>query len=231
MRQIQEQIARASAVGFISQHARNLAGEHLDFAGKIQRVIHNGVEKPQAGNKPAWFNFTRPFLLSVATVEPHKNHIVLPDMMRRLPELALVVAGNRKRGCAEKIEKKIQRGGLSDRIILPGIVSDSEKAWLLEHCAGFVFPSLREGFGMPIVEALHFGKPTFCLQNSALPEVGGPAAYYWEHCEPEHMADVVRENLDANPDAEQKRREWAAQFSWKRNADEHIKLYREVLAQ
>ena len=229
LRQLQENIAAARAVGFISRCARDLAEQHLDFSGKITRVIHNGVEKPPVGNKPAWFNFNRPFLLSVATVAPHKNHIVLPEMMRRLPGLALVVAGNRKRGCAELVEDKIRAAGVSDRVVLPGAVSDGEKAWLLENCAGFVFPSLREGFGMPVVEALHFGKPTFCLKNSSLPEVGGEAARYWENCEPDHMAEVVGENLDANPDAERKRREWAAQFSWARNADEYVKLYREVL--
>ena len=231
MRQLQENINAARAVGFISQHAQNLAQQHLDFAGKIRRVIHNGVEKPQQQNKPAWFNLTRPFLLSVATVAPHKNHIVLPDMMRRLPEMALVIAGNHKRRCAEKVQNKIRQADLADRVVMPGPVSDGEKAWLLEHCAGFVFPSLREGFGMPVVEALHFGKPTFCLKNTSLPEVGGPAAHYWQHCEPEHMADVVREHLGENPEAEKKRREWAAQFSWKRNADEYVKLYREVMAE
>ena len=231
LRQLRQNAARARAVAFISQYAQNIAEQHLDFAGKTLRVIHNGVEKPVVGAKPEWFRLNRPFLLSIAALAPHKNHIVLPEMMRRLPDFALVVAGrkDRERQCVDNIEKQIRAAGVADRVILPGAVSDGEKAWLLSHCAGFVFPSLREGFGMPVIESLHFGKPTFCLKNTALPEVGGDAAYYWEHCEPEHMAQVVRDNIGENPEAEKQRREWAARFSWETNADEHVRLYRDII--
>ena len=230
LRQLRRDVARAAAVVFISRHARAAAAERMDFSGKIARVIHNGVEKPAVGRRPAWLDGSRPFLLSLSTVTRHKNQIVLPEMMRFLPDHVLVVAGGRKRPDAEALEQRIRAAGVAERAHVPGAVSEGEKGWLLRHCDGLVFPSLREGFGMPLAEAMHFGKPVFCLKNTALPEVGGDAAHYWQNCQPEHMARVVRENLTPNPRAEKKRREWAAQFSWKKNAEQHVRLYREILA-
>ena len=228
--QLQHSIRAARAVVFISKSAQSAAAEQLDFSGKTLRVIHNGVEKPAVGHRPAWFNGVRPFLLSVATVTQHKNHIVLPDMMHHLPEYDLVIAGKKKPGVSDAVQQKARDAGVAGRLMMPGVVSDAEKAWLLAHCAGFVFPSLREGFGMPVVEALHFGKPAFCFKNTSLPEVGGEVACYWAHSEPQHMAEAVCANLPPNPQACQQRRDWAAQFSWGRNAAAHLTLYREILS-
>ena len=229
LRRLQSAVSRAAAVGFISRHVQSAAAQHLDLSGKIQRVIYNGVEKPPNLGRPEWFNGGRPFLLSIGVVKATKNHQSLPEMMRRLPGMDLVIAGGRKREHLPVVEDAIRRAGVADRVRLCGEVS-AERGWLLQNCAGFVFPSVDEGFGMPVVEALHYGKPTFCLKETSLPEVGGDAAYYWDNCEPEHMAQVVRDNIGENPEAEQRRREWAARFSWETNADEYVKLYREVLA-
>ena len=77
--------------------------------------------------------------------------------------------------------------GLEERIILPGEISDMDKYWLYKNCEAFVFPSMYEGFGLPVIEAMNFGKPVFLSTFSSLPEVGGKYALYWENFDSQLM--------------------------------------------
>ena len=240
---LQASVRRAHSLVFISEYARTITAQHLDFGQAQQRVIYNGVEKPDGEKKPAWFNdellqgdgSARPFLLSISPTVPHKNCHILPPMLAKLAGMNLIIVGGRKKRHAPLLEGAVQRAGVHGRVRLPGAVDEGEKAWLLAHCAGFVFPSLREGFGMPVVEALHFGKPVFCFRNTALPEVGGDAVYYWRDESPESMADTVNEVLAQEQEAGEKkqaaRREWASQFSWSRNAASYLEIYRHLISQ
>ena len=234
---LQQLADRASAVGFISEFAKREASEHINFGGAQLQVIHNGVDKPASPQKPKWFahienNETRPFLLSVAQLVSHKNYHIMPAVMRRLPEFNFVIAGRKKKNYVPQIEEAARKEGVGARVVMPGRVSDGEKAWLLEHCAGFVFPSLREGFGMPVVEALHFGKPVFCFTNTALPEVGGEHAFYWRDDSPQTMAELIQTTLADEQHQSGKakaRMEWAARFSWRNNAAAYLDIYRQLV--
>ena len=241
LKRLQQSANRASVIGFISEYARAAAAAHLDFGDAEQVIIHNGVNKPANPQKPEWYSQlpssghsreggNRPFLLSVAQIVPHKNYITMPPIMRHLPQMDLILAGRKKKYHAPQIEQSARAEKVADRVILPGIISESEKAWLLQHCAGFVFPSMREGFGMPIIEAMHFGKPVFCFANTALPEIGGDAAYYWRDDSPKAMAELIQTTL-ANETENNKltRQQWAAKFNWQNNAKEYIKIYRKLL--
>ena len=128
------------------------------------------------------------------------------------------------------LEDAINREKMQERIFVSGKISDGEKAWLLQECKGFVFPSLKEGFGMPIIEALHFGKPVFCFDNTALPEVGGEVAFYWKNSEPKEMADLILANISetANSEIVNERQQWAAGFSWDKNAAAYMDIYRKL---
>ena len=64
-----------------------------------------------------------------------------------------------------------QKHNLQDRVICTGKISEFDKQYYLKHCTAFVFPSLREGFGIPPIEAMRFGKPVFISNNTSLPEV------------------------------------------------------------
>ena len=239
LKRLQQLANRASAVGFISEYAKRAACEHINFGGAEQRIIYNGVNKPANAQKPQWFSQmensdTRPFLFSVAQIAPSKNYHIMPAVMRRLPETNLIIAGNKKKYYAPQIEENARKEGVGARVVLPGKISEGEKAWLLEHCAGFVFPSLREGFGMPVVEALHFGKAVFCFRNTALPEVGGEHAFYWQDDSPQTMAELIQTTLAAEQktnDKAQARMSWAAKFSWQDNAAAYVDIYRRLTKQ
>ena len=153
-------------------------------------------------------------------------------MLRNLPDLALVVAGSTKDSYAEQIRRRAAELGLADRVCLPGRVTEGERVWLYRHCAALVFPSLAEGFGLPLIEAMSCGRPVFSSRCTSLPEVGGPLAFYWNSFEPTAMADVVRDGLQrfaADTTYAEQLRDWAATFSWPRAADQYFGLYREVL--
>ena len=226
---LQKSIQRAQAIGFISQYARRVASEHVDFGDVPQHIIYNGVNKPENPRRPPWFDDNmRPFLFSVAQIAPSKNYHILPAMLNHIPDIHLIVAGRKKKYYAPQIQEAARREKVADRLLMPGAVDEGEKAWLLEHCDGFVFPSLREGFGMPVVEALHFGKPVFCFANTALPEAGGECAFYWQNQEPKEMADLIRDNVSFNESASAARQQWAAQFSWDKNAEAYLDIYRQL---
>jgi glycosyltransferase involved in cell wall biosynthesis len=105
----------------------------------------------------------------------------------------------------------------------------AEKAWLYAHCEGFLFPSIAEGFGLPPIEAMHFGKPVFLSRLTSLPEVGGAAAHYFDSFDGAAMRAVVEAGLaDHHGNAAARAAtlvERARSFSWARCADAYAALY------
>ena len=108
-------------------------------------------------------------------------------------------------------------------------ISEAQKAWAYGHCVGFVFPSFTEGFGLPPIEAMYFGKPVFLSRLTSLPEVGGDAAFYFDSFEPQAMRRVVERGLQsaaAHAGAVQRH---ARQFNWDRAAQTYLKMYADTL--
>src|SRR5207344_2364333 len=93
-------------------------------------------------------------------------------------------------------------------------VSDARKSWLYAHCKAFLFPSLTEGFGLPPLEAMHFGKPVFLSKLTSLPEVGGDAAAYFDDFEPLSMRHGIESAMPALLARSEEIRRHAAGFNW-----------------
>src|SRR5690606_19790537 len=116
------------------------------------------------------------------------------------------------------------------RVKLLGAISEADKYWYLRHCRAFVFPSIAEGFGIPPIEAMHFGKPVFLSDKTSLPEVGGCLAYYFRHFEPAYMQQVFEEGM-AHYEQQQPAASiitHARQFSWERMAADYLEIYRSL---
>ena len=96
-----------------------------------------------------------------------------------------------------------------------------------------MFPSLCEGFGLPPIEAMKFGKPCFLSTCTSLPEIGGELAYYWPVLQPEEMATVVREQISSpdfeSPENGQRIRNYAQKFDWEKCAQGYIDYYLDIL--
>ena len=226
---VQRRIDRAAAVVTVSQFTADDVQSHLNLKGRPVHVVPNGMAPPPAASavRPAFLT-EGPFLLTVGNVLPHKNFHVLIGLMERLPGRRLVIAGKKATPYGAAIEREIARRGLGDRVIMPGEVSDGDRQWLYEHCEAFVFPSLAEGFGFPVLEAMQCGRPVFAARRTSLPEIGGDVACYFDSFEPEQMAAVVRAGLaraQSDPHAAARARERAASFSWRAAARRYAELY------
>jgi glycosyltransferase involved in cell wall biosynthesis len=110
-------------------------------------------------------------------------------------------------------------------------ITDAQKAWAFARCAGFLFPSLTEGFGLPPLEAMHFGKPVFLSRLTSLPEVGGDAAYYFDDWSPAAMRSVVEAGLRQGAEATRAAqvKQHAARFDWDSAAAAYLALYAKLL--
>ncbi|KHK04541.1 glycosyltransferase [Desulfovibrio sp. TomC] len=136
------------------------------------------------------------YLLFPANYWPHKNHRMLLTAFglfaasRPENDCKLVLTGS-DTGLRAELGQAAQRLGLADRVVFAGYVSDAELSALLTGARALLFPSLYEGFGMPLVEAMAVGTPILCSNVTSLPEVGGEAALYFDPRRPDDMAAAM----------------------------------------
>ena len=152
-------------------------GGRIDMGEKHIDVIYNGCnvyrgEIRQPDSLPA-----KDFIFSVATVLPKKNFHVLPCLLKGT-DLELVIAGN-KSDYVNVILEEARKYGVEERVKIVGPIEERVKHWYLKNCKAFVFPSIAEGFGLPVLEAMAYGKPVFLSRHTCLPEIGGDYAYYF----------------------------------------------------
>ncbi len=176
------------------------------------------------------------YVLSVGSLEPGKNRARLFRAMRRLRDsgvdVPLLVAGQR----AWKYEAElalVDQLGMTDRIIFPGYVADADLPALYSAATAFAFPSLYEGFGLPVLEAMACGTPVLTSNISATAEVAGVAAILVDPASVDAIADGLRRLLtepDLRADLRERGFARAAEFSWRRAADKTHAVYAQVLA-
>lgn len=221
MRQV---LARADAVVAITEHVAGDIRRSLAWAGPLQ-VVHNGVRDLSHAPQEALPALqSRPFFFHISRMTLNKNVQALLAMMALWPEKHLVLAGPSAERNAE-LQAWAERHGLVNVSVLTR-VSDAQKTWLYAHCEAFFFPSLTEGFGLPPLEAMRFGKPTFLSTLTSLPEVGGGAACYWPDFEPHAMRRVVEQGLAAHtPERAQAATARAAGFNWAAAAQAYVQAY------
>ncbi len=231
---LQKKIDRASEIVAISDFTKNKIEKHLDISGKEVKLIYNGVEVLEfpESNKPE-FVPEGEFLLSIGVIKEKKNVEVLLPFLEKLPDnYTLIIAGDKSSAYAKKIQSEISRKSLSDRIIMPGEVSDEEKYWLLKNCSAVLFPSKFEGMGMPPIEAMRLGKAVLASSFSSIPEICRDKAFYWNNFEPDYMVNVFFRSItgfyDNKRNAEEIQ-EYSKKFLWTKNVQAYLKLYRELL--
>jgi glycosyltransferase involved in cell wall biosynthesis len=233
---VQKKVDDADAIATISEFTASVVRRHLRVPDIPLRVIHlgNPLDAVATTRKPdgPLGNLTpNSFFFFVGVIHPKKNvHTLLP-LLRAFPELSLVLAGPNTHAYANEVRKAADAAGVGDRLMMPGPVSDAEKRWLYANSRALLFPSLSEGFGLPVVEAMSMGKPAFLSRLTSLPEIGGEVAYYFDALDAEAMIDTTRRGLadfDAHPQRAAELRAHASQYSWTRAATEYWALYDEV---
>jgi len=203
-------------------------------------VIYCGIDTPATRSETTQltvfeepsFHPPGPFLLFVGFLQPYKNvHTMLP-LLVAFPQYQLVLAGPDNPAYREQILEQARQLGVADRLILPGPVDEMTKWWLYAHCDAFLFPSLHEGFGLPVAEAMSFGKPVFSSASSSLPEVGGTEAVYFPDFAPDTVVDTFRLGMETyrnDPAMPERLRHQSNKFSWATAAAEYWALYKRVM--
>jgi glycosyltransferase involved in cell wall biosynthesis len=142
-----------------------------------------------------------PLVLSVASRRPHKNLLRLvssmPAVLKASPQATLVLCGN-PTAHDEDLRAEAERLGISERLMLLPFVEPAVLEGLYAAAACFVMPSLNEGFGLPVLEAMGRGVPVACSNVSAMPEVAGDGAHYFD---PLDVDDIGRAIVDVITDA------------------------------
>lgn len=228
----QKLVDRANAIVCISNHCKKDVLENLDTGDKPVYVIYNGthqVSTPPAmphGYKPA-----KPFLFTMGYVNRKKNfHTLVPLLENN--DMELVVAGRLDEpDYVNNMNIVAEQLGVHDRLKILGPVPEADKAWYFKNCAAFALPSLAEGFGAPVVEAMAFGKPLFLSNLTSLPEIGKDVAFYFDSFDAEHMQSVFQQGM-----AEYRRNGLAQkiinrgnEFSWEKKAEEYCAVYTSLL--
>jgi glycosyltransferase involved in cell wall biosynthesis len=231
LKKLQKKIDRADHIVAISKFTLQDIEKHLDLKGKPATVIYNGcnfVSIPDL--KEPEVNPNRKFIYTIGTITDKKNFHVLPALLVN-NDYQLVVSGIvQSEEYFNKIVAQAELHGVSDRVLFTGAVSENDKQWFMKNCEAFVFPSLAEGFGLPVIEAMHFGKPVLLSSLTALPEIGGDAAYYFDSFEPEAMQACFSNSLEhfrkfGEPEKVKQR---AAFFNWDNAAKEYLEIYRQL---
>lgn len=177
------------------------------------------------------FNIPRnkKILMYVGNLKPHKNLERLLQAFSKLKnknDYLLLLVGKAFENY-NVLEGKEEELKIKQNVIHTGIVSEEELVDLYNLVDLFVFPSLYEGFGLPVIEALRCGTKVACSNTSSLPEVGGDIVAYFNPKDIDEMSKVIENEL-TKPDAEEERQrrvDWAKKFDWKKTSDEVKKAF------
>ncbi len=178
-----------------------------------------------------------PFILSLGTLQPRKNYRRLiqafAPLASRFPDLSLVIGGG-KGWDYDEILSEPARLGISERVRFPGFVADADLAALYSAASLFAYPSLYEGFGIPILEAMACGTPVIASNSSSLPEVTGDAGLQADPLEVGSWTAGMGRLLDDSAlreDLIERGKAQTGRFSWEEAAGQLLSVYRHLLGE
>jgi glycosyltransferase involved in cell wall biosynthesis len=177
------------------------------------------------------------YWLNVGTIEPRKNQRRLVEAYARYLALGgapmpLVLAGG-KGWLMEDFQEHLSELGIGAHIVMTGYVLDDELIWLYRNCYANLYPSLFEGFGLPVLEGMQFGAPTVTSNSTSIPEVAGDAAILLAPEDIEGWTQTMLRVAGNRLERDQlgsAALEQAGRFDWKRSAEALLQLYEEALA-
>ncbi|MCM8821624.1 MAG: glycosyltransferase family 4 protein [Candidatus Omnitrophica bacterium] len=234
-------LKRASIIIAVSEHVKNAIVQHYGIERERIMVVYPGVRKEfmpleNTGNSEIFerFKISFPYLLTVATSVERKNLKRLLDAFAILAgknrDLKLFIAGDRS--IQDKIVQQIQQHKLENRVVFTGYLGAEQLACLYNMAEAFVFPSLYEGFGLPVLEAMACGCPVITSNVSALPEVAGNAAILVNPYSIEQLVEAMEKVLQSSYTRERMRMDGlkrAKDFSWEKSARQMIEVYHMVM--
>ncbi len=245
-RVVPRSVARATRILADSLATKNDLGELLGTPPEKITVMYGGVDAHfQPVREPQRITVLRnkyrlgaePFILGLGTIQPRKNYQRLirafSNIKYQVPNIKLIIAGG-KGWLYDDIFAEVRRLGLEGQVVFPGFVDDEDLPALYSAAELLAYPSLYEGFGLPVLEAMACGTPVVTSNVSSLPEVSGDAALLVEPSDVNAMAEAMCRLLqDANLRQQLVAQgfEQARQFTWDKAARQLLEMYETVGAE
>ncbi len=238
---VQKNIGNADAIICISQFAKTDFVRNIDFFRLKKNVeisvVHNGLLFPEkTATQPERLSFLKgiPYILNIGVLFPKKNQLALLEFLAKTGLHLVLVSADSKSDYEHAFNAKMKELHLENRVHILKNVDESEKNFLIQQCESYVHPSLAEGFGIPPIEAMYFGKPVFLSTHTSLPEVGGDAAFYFHSFEAEEMFHVYKSGMGKfNSDlqgSQEKLYRHAMKFGADKMADSYAEIYLKLLS-
>lgn len=233
-------LRHAARVITISENTKKDVVELLGINPNVVRVIYLGVDKRfrpvlEEEELTNIYHLPNRYVLYVGNTMPHKNLQRLVQAMARVcrlcPDVKLVIVGALDR-YRSNVEQIIQNTGMNLYVRFLDFVSENDLPALYSKASAFILPSLYEGFGLPILEAMACGAPVIASNAASIPEIVGDAGIIVDPYNIEEISDGILRLLNNQSEAKNYSNlgiERAQQFTWRHCAEEHLKVYREVL--
>ncbi|PID56900.1 group 1 glycosyl transferase [candidate division KSB3 bacterium] len=230
-----------------SEHSKRDIVRYLHVSEKKIRVIYLGYDPPKqqvcdpqkVSALLKGYGICKPYLLFVGAIEPKKNleRLVKAFHMfrehdREGTDLQLVLAGGES-WMSEGLYRTVRELNLDQHVIFTGVVPDAELPLFYHEAEAFVFPSIYEGFGLPVLEAMSHRIPVITSNVSSLPEIVGAAGYLVDPQQPASICDGMLHVLSDRAKREEMIRrgvEQAQKFSWKTCAEKTWQVYLDAMA-
>ncbi len=203
--------------------------KYVMYLGADKTKFHPVTDKQEIAAVKAKYGIkTAKYFLAVSEITARKNLVHLLKafaeflQQSKAEDIALVLAGPERKGYTEVAAQAEELAGRQNQIVQTGFVDDADLAALYSGATAFIYPSLYEGFGLPVLEAMQCGAPVITCDNSSLPEVGGEAVLYVSGHDVEQTAAKLRElyqNEALGAELRQKGLAQAQKFDWQKTAD------------
>lgn len=240
---IENSLHRADGILVISQFVKDQIIERFSLNEDKIKVVYLGVD-PNFSNKPSVtqaeivknkYGLPSKFILFVGAIEPRKNLVKLIDALgfiqKKSYAIPLVIVG--KKGLDyQNLVKNIEKSELQSKVLFLNYLPDEDLKILYHLASCLVFPSLFEGFGLPLVEAMASECPLVISRTSALPEIALDAALYFQPEDAEEMAGQiikVMDDEDLRKNLIERGTRRVKDFSWTQTAENTLEFYRTVL--
>lgn len=237
-------IKKAARVAAISKNTKNDLVKELDYDPDKVAVTYLGKDeifRPISDRNALKsirekYNLPGRFVFYLGGFSRHKNLFRLLDAMKTVivdqgVETPLVVAGKIDQYFYEDLLEKIDSLGLQPYVHFPGYIPLQDLPDIYNLAEAFVFPSLYEGFGLPVLEAMACGTPVVCSNTSSIPEVAGDAGIYFD---PENTSEIAKAILSVIRDEKLRSSKTkkgllkASEFTWRGTALQTLKVYEEI---
>lgn len=236
-------LKRANFVITVSQTSKKDIVSIYKLPSEKVVAIYNGVGEKfnsfivsdaELGQVRKKYSLPENFILYVGTLQPRKNIPALLEAFNMLNtkykilNTKLVIAGGRGHNYDKRIDMLMEKYKLQDKVLFPGFVDEKDLPTMYKLSNIFVFPSLYEGFGIPVIEAMAMGAPVIVSNKSCLPEVVGEAGFIIDPDNSEEFAGVIYKilfNSDLRNCLIEKGYKRAKDFNWNKMAEETLKLY------